>query len=604
MPKKHPPSTPKPASAAPCPPLPLNVQSTLDWIDTWTDLSETQQRDIRSALRSVARMVKLPPACIVLTPETLRTTLLSRSAADYGITNSTMRNILSNLRKVLRRADIIDTVKTTPSSQWQTLLAHLDIRKRAQVITFARFCTSRRIEPDVVRVATLTDFAEHLAARNLTRRGPKLVGSLRSFWNLAREKVPGWPQHYLEGGRTHDYIRPIGDFSESFQCDLAAFRSRLTKTVLDGQYDDEQEPLEGESLDADTDGFRPLRNISAELRQSHARWAASALVATGVPISDVTSLTDLVKPSARPKNILRFLYRRAGSKPSPAGMHVSEVLRMIAKYYVRLPNGELSEIKKWSKPVQLEYKGMTEKNAIGVREASTPCREVKLLWLPEALMADARRLLPTSPSQAKSLALRAMAIEILIKTPFRLGELIGLRLDQHLQRPDPKRRQISHVSILLHERKNSEPYSVSVSKGTGALLEEWLTTFRSIGASPDCVYLFPGYGTGNKSITPQGMRDAVKSVTDKRVGTKLPPHRFRHLAAHRILESHPGQYGWVQLLLGHRGIGTTQRHYAGRENGAAHLAHDELVLNRKAFHKPKGTKPFSPTKPRKPPGPR
>ncbi len=604
MPRKRPPSTPKPASAAPCPPLPLTVQSALDWTVTWTDLSPKKQIDIRSDLKRVAHMVGLPPGAVVLTPETLRTILFEGSAATYDLSDSSMRNIRSNLRTVLRRADVIDTVDAVPSGHWETLLARLAIRKRAEVIGFARFCTLRGIEPDAVRTETLASFEEQLTARSLTSRASKGVGSLRSFWNLARRKVPNWPQHRLEGGRTHDYIRPIGDFSESFQRDLIAFGNRLTATVLDDAFDDDVEPVEEDAPEARSNGFKPVRDTTAKLRQSHARWAASALVATGVPIADVTSLTDLVRPSSRAHAILRFLYRRADSKPSPAGMHVAEVLSMIAKYHARPRDEELSKtiikIKKWGNPVRVEYKGMTEKNAISVREASTPSRDAKLLFLPEALMEDARSLLLTSPRQAKSLALRAVVIEILTKTPLRLGELIGLRLDQHLQRPDP-RRHISHLSILRHERKNDEAYSVSVSKETGALLQEWIDTFRSIGASPDCVYLFPGHGTGNKPITPQGMRDAVKGVTDKRVGAKLPPHRFRHLAAHHFLESHPGQYGQVQGLLGHKNQETTQRHYAGRESKAAHQAHDELVLNRKTLHKPEPAKGSSRVTRREPP---
>lgn len=591
MPRKHPPSTPKPATDAPCPPLPLTVQSALDWTATWTDLTPTKLGNIRSSLGRVAGMVGMPPGAVVLTPETLRTILFEGSAASYGLSDSRMRNIRTDLRTVLRRADVVDTVDTVPSGQWETLLARLDIRKRAEVIGFARFCTSREIEPDAVCTETLASFEEQLTARTLIPRVSKRVGSLRSFWNLACRKVLGWPQHRLEGGRTHDYVRPVGDFPESFQCDLIAFGDRLTATVLDDPFDDDVEPVEEDAPEASNNGFKPVRDTTGKLRQSHARWAASALVATGVPIADVISLADLVRPSSRAQAILRFLYRRAGSEPSPAGMHVAEVLSMVAKHHAQLNKEErlktIRDIKKWAKPVHLEYRGMTEKNAASVREASIPSRDAKLLFLAEALMEDARSLLLTSPHQAVSLALRAVAIEILTKTPLRLGELIGLRLDQHLKRPDPKRRRISHIEIPREERKNEEDLSVEVSKETSALFNEWVTVFRSISASPDCVYLFPGHGTGNRPITPQGMRDAIKDVTGKRVGVKLSPHVFRHLAAYHVLEVRPGQYGLVQRLLGHKSILTTQRHYAGREGKAAHKMYDALVLNRKALHKPK-----------------
>ncbi|GAV37058.1 hypothetical protein ROTAS13_04751 [Roseomonas sp. TAS13] len=76
------------------------------------------------------------------------------------------------------------------------------------------------------------------------------------------------------------------------------------------------------------------------LRLAHARWAASALVASGaVAAAEIASLRDLVVPLERAQAAIRFLYERAGDgtargRPSAAGHHVAEVLRIVARHYV------------------------------------------------------------------------------------------------------------------------------------------------------------------------------------------------------------------------------------------------------------------------------
>jgi len=507
------------------PDLPLTVDSAIRLVGAWDDLPPGRRRgDLASDLASVARMVGMPAGAVRLTPAALRETLLSKSAAGYGVTNKRMRNILSSLRFVLRRAGVIDYAGTPVSEPWLALLDRLELRKKAEVIGFARFCSLRQVEPGTVTIETLEAFEVQLTTRSLVSRPRKQVGSLREFWNRSCKRVQGWPATRLERPQhRHDYVLPLEAFPESFRTDLAAFGDQLAATTLDDPYTDGPEPADDELSELGVTCHKPVRAPTAALRKSHARWAASALVATGIPVAEVTSLTDLVTPVARVRTILRFLYQRAGCKPSAAGMHVGDVLRMIARHHARSSAKDVAQVQKWAVPVQLKYPGMTERNETLIRKVSTPAAEAILWGLADALMESARKLLPVSPRQANSLALRAVIIELLNKTALRLGELIGLRLDRHLQRADPRLRRVSHLSIPAHERKNDRAMSCWVSEKTGRLIEEWITDFRPIAASPDCVYLLPGYGTGNASITPQGLRDAVKSVTRQHLGFALSP---------------------------------------------------------------------------------
>jgi integrase len=372
----------------------------------------------------------------------------------------------------------------------------------------------------------------------------------------------------------------------------------MTATVLDATDDGSEDDDEAS---VPLIGRKPVRASTAAVRMSHARWAASALVESGVPFAEVTSLSSLVTPLARARAILRRLYKEAGDKPSAKGMHVAEVVLMIAKYSVRLPEPDIARIRKWGEPLKLVYKGMTPKNEARIREASDPSRELRLMELPDVLMQTARHLRPSAPHHACFRALVGTAIKLFGRRLLRLANVAGLRMD-HLQRANPKRGLITHIYIPVEETKNNRVISQPIAPDIARMLEEWITDFRPIIAASDCVYLFPGYRTGNRPITPQGLRYAVKKATRNFAGVEISPHQFRHLGAHTFLDEYPGHYEEVRRQLGHASVTTTTRYYCGVENASATRRYDEVILNRrqKLRRKPAVRKPAR--QPRKPGG--
>lgn len=580
MPNRHVPARPSQGADASDLGGPLTVERALSLVASWSDLPAQRRRDLASALSSVARVLGLPAGSVLLTPAALRGTLLSRSAAAYGFSEARMRNIRSALRFVLRRLDVIDDAHGPISERWEALLRHFHDRERITLIGLARFCSLRQIAPESVDDGTLEAFLAQLTERTLTTNPRKVAAHARGRWNQGCATIEGWPGRPLAKlrGRGH-YVLPLAAFPEAFRQDLAAFGRRLAGPLLD-DLSDEREIDEDD--DAPLGPSRPLRAVTVELRQNHCRWAASALVATGVPAAEVTSLASLVEPLGRARAIVRFLYRRAGKKPSAAGQHVAEVLRIVAKHHVCLPEKSVARIQQWGREVQLTYKSMTQKNEASIRAAMTPAHDEALLLLPGALLRAARTLRPTAPREAAALALRAVAVEILTKIPLRLANLVGLRLDRHLQRADPRGGLISAIMIPAEETKNKDPICMPVSAETAAVIDEWLKHHRPVVAAPGCVYLLPGHGTGNKPVTPQGLRDAIKAATGQHVGVVLSPHQFRHLAARRFLDACPGHYEEVRQLLGHASVVTTVRHYSGIESESAACRFDEVILNRRA----------------------
>ncbi len=551
---------------------PLTAAAARDLIAGRTDLTEQQRRDLLSAINSLVRIARLPPDLVHMTPAALRTTLLQRSAAECGLEPGSKANIESRLRKVLMLAGIVDAETVPLALGWAAGLDALEGKARHGLTRLARFCSARQIAPAAVDEHTFTAFRQHVEDRALVGNPRALLKTARRAWNRACDASAEWPGRKLaRRQRVHDYVLPLNAFPAGFQADLAALGDRLACTTFD------DDPFDMPDGTVDQGPPRPLKPGSIALRQSHCRWAASAIVATGVPITEITSLASLVTPLRRAGEALRFLHQRAGNKPSAAGMHVAEGLMIIAKYIAPRPAGDIERLRTWSKAVRLKDHGMTAKNKRLMREALDPARDEALLALPEALLQAAHALRESHPVRAARMAMRAIGVGLLSRAPLRLATVYTLRFDRHLHRPDPRRDRIAAIQITAEEAKTPHPIDMAVSAELSDLLNVWVRDFRPIIAEAGCVFLLPGDVGPDKPITPQAFREAIKDATREHAGVCLSPHRFRHLAAHRYLAEHPGDYETVRQFLGHKSIETTIRYYAGTDQTAAMRRLDEVL---------------------------
>jgi hypothetical protein len=258
----------------------LTAADALDIIAGWTDLPPARRRALSSDIHTIVRMAGLPASNVLLTPPWLRQHVLRNTAATYGISEARMRNLRSALRFVLRRMGMMDPAAEPLSPPWSAILEHMDEHARAGLTGFARYCSLRAVTPaNAHEVAD--DFLAHLVERSLDPRPRKQFGRIRMVWQRCCDTIEGWPGQPFprptDGGA---YILPIEAFPETFRNDLAAFGERLAGTFFD-----DAEPIDGlppmRTGKNIRGGRRPLRACSVALRQSHIRWAASALVATG-----------------------------------------------------------------------------------------------------------------------------------------------------------------------------------------------------------------------------------------------------------------------------------------------------------------------------------
>jgi integrase len=220
-------------------------------------------------------------------------------------------------------------------------------------------------------------------------------------------------------------------------------------------------------------------------------------------------------------------------------------------------------------------RGLTQTNRSRLRQLDDRANVAALLGLPSRLIDLAVRN-PRSHAGALQ-AQAAVAIEILLMAPLRIGNLAELDLERHLIRPG--RGNELHVVVEPEDVKNEEPLEYPLPPESIALIETYVTKFRERLAAPGCTALFPGRNGGVKSVN--ALRDLIARTVHRYTGMRMHPHLFRHAGAKLFLDANPGQYEVVRRVLAHRAIGTTTNFYCGLEVAPAVRHYDATILKQR-----------------------
>jgi integrase len=570
-------------SAPPIAP-PVSAAAALKQICTWTDITAGRRRELASALNTVARVAGVPADLLLLTPHRIRDQAVTKSASAWGLKPASKSNALSRLRQVLVRLEIIDDPKNCLSSDWAELYSCCDNRLRMSLVLFLKYCSASRICPNDVNDESLAAFENWTSNRTINAAPRDMASAARRAWNRAAAQIESWPKKNLAlKSMREQLLLPFGAFPPSLEADIQVYAKKMAGVDLDDIFgiDIASEDEKSENGDSNNmrsmdigkpTGCRPLRPLTIETKLQTLRVIVNALHRSGTPVDEITDLSCCVTPLAKPKAILTTLMKENGGKTSPKIGHAAEMLRQIAKYRVLCSVEHVAQIATWVRKVRVSYPEMTRRNRM-LLEQITPERRLALRHLPKALLCEANRYGPCY--RAAICAQRAAMIEILCKLPLRLGNLRGLRLDQHLVRPDPKSRKITAIVIPASETKNRRQLTYPVTETTSEVLDIWICNFRPLIAEPGNLYFFSGRAL--MPMTRAGIRDSIKTITHDRIGVPVNPHAFRHLAAETFLEAFPTAYESVRRLLGHASIQTTTNSYCQSESKAAIRIFDAIL---------------------------
>ncbi|MQA67003.1 MAG: tyrosine-type recombinase/integrase [Alphaproteobacteria bacterium] len=304
------------------------------------------------------------------------------------------------------------------------------------------------------------------------------------------------------------------------------------------------------------------------------RRIAAAEILSGVDPQELHSLADLVAPE-RLKHALQFFFDRNGGKQSVQAFEAALLCLGIARHWARLPEDQVGRIANWVKKLRRPNTGMTEKNRERLRQFTSRAVILRILRLPDDLVAKAGKI-PAGVSSAL-MAQKAVAIALLTTAPIRVGNLGKLDRQQHFRRAFSITDRRHHLVIPAAEVKNEVDLEFPVPKRVMTLIDHYMRVYQPlIGNGRASSLLFPGRSSDRpKELS--GLRNSIPAVILKETGLHMNAHLFRHFAAYLYLKANPGQYEVVRQLLGHRRIETTINFYASFETDAAMQQFNQVI---------------------------
>lgn len=533
-----------------------------------TSLPAWRRKAVPTSIRCFARLLGLDLETMPVDMRLYQQALARFRPRRAGIDRRRWQNILGDVRFALRYADV-DGVPgrnlTRPSPAWATLLALITARGvRYRVARFARWCSERGIAPEDVSESTFADFRSKLELSLVgTARAATTWRHFLRAWQKAAEMLPGWPE-VTPRPEPHPrrWTPPLDTFPPSLHHDIESYLAWASR----------HDPL------ADDGPTRTLKNTTTQGRRYELRASLGALLVAGRAPQEFRSLADLVEVETA-KTALRQLMTRSIPGKTLRAYKIACSLKSIARDWVKVAPTHLEQLGQVCRRLTPKGTGMTSKNRDRLCAFDDPRHVGALLHLPLDLLRQARRQDQGLRKTAVQVQI-AVAIEVLLMAPIRIGNLARLHLQDNLSWTRAARAGIVHLVVPGEQVKNGEPLEFELPPETSRLLRTYLEEFRARLVDRPNPFLFPG-----RNGRPKHDRVLAKQITDtirEHTGLDVHPHLFRHLGAKLHLDANPGQYELIRRVLGHRSVDTTVSFYAGTETAAAVRHFDAQILKLRA----------------------
>ena len=532
-------------------------------------LSEVQRREMRSAINTIAKVLKAPPHLIPVSADQLREQLHRALPTAVGVSSIRFRNAKSLLRKALALYD----PKVMPARSrvgllpgWAALIETPEATPLQRGLArFSKYCSSAAIGPEDVTQAVYEQFHADLSAYCLIRSPRETQQTAGHAWNKAVQTVPGWPQTVLT----------IADNRRNASLPWSAFPKSLSEEVE--RY---LAPRAAKTFNFSNPAPR-LRESTITSKRIMLRQFATCLVSAGRDPATLGSLADLVTLETTHAG-LEILWDRMGGENSPHAYNVAYMLYGIAKHWLKLPAATVAALKAGCKEIRPPKDGMTRKNRLRLQQFDDPAKLRALLELPAEMMQEAcdtirRPNAAGKPRKAEArIAQKALAIEFLLTIPLRIKNVSELELGRTLIFNG----KTGHIVIGRNEVKNDFTIEAPLSAEFCRLLGIYLKHFHGVLAPPGCKMLFPSADSRHKRTTVLSRQ--ISTYISRRCGLDVNAHLFRHLCGKLYNEAHPGAYGIIRMLLAHKDINTTINTYCGTEFAQAFRQYDAYVTELRA----------------------
>ncbi|ANK82138.1 MAG: hypothetical protein TEF_16080 [Rhizobiales bacterium NRL2] len=517
------------------------------------DLSPTRRRDLRSAIRSLCRLIGKTPEEVPANINWVHVRLRRVHPVSAGISDKRVKNIKADVIKALglcgcsrERSDWL----RQPSPHWQVLLDRIpDKHDRWKLMQLAQYCTALGVAPGEVDNEHPAGLLAVLETETFVDKPAGKVGAAVGVWNRLRETIEGWPARVLVAPRKKEpWTIPLATFPESFQADVERWIERLARPCL-----------------LDEDGpVKPLRPSTIRHRRFQIQEIASALVLSGREMSSIDSLAALVDLDAF-KTGLRFMIGRFGDKPTEAIHGLAMGMKAIATHHVRVDDGHLKEMRRICQRLNLQVEGLREKNRRRLEQLDDDINLARLLHLPAQLLKEASK--PGLRDHRRALLLQAaVAIEILLYAPLRIGNLSALSLERHIRFVTTRRQRCTTISIPAHEVKNGKDLNHELSPESTKLLKLYLDEARPVLLQEPSDYLFPAQNGGPRVAA--SLSNLIKTTIREFTGMVIHAHLFRSIAGKIHSTVQPGDFVTLSHVISDS-LKTAMKSYAQFEQKAA-----------------------------------
>jgi integrase len=536
-----------------------SLADVLDRLQDAAGLTDRQRADLRSAVRTVGRVLDRPLSELPAHPEFLRKRLEGVVPAAVELTAARWTNVRSLMRKALDVSGISVMpgrylAPLTPA--WAALHLRLLTRTlRIGLSRFLHFCSASDIEPQAVTEETFAWFLDALEREGLLANPRTVHRETCRCWNRAADDVEGWPVRHAEVPDYRDhYILDWSHFPSSLRVDVEAMLAAAQRS----------DPLVETTMPR-------INGVSARSRSAALRRHASAAVLNGISPDRLRTIEDLVDIDLA-KAALRYLLTRSGNQTTSRVHDAAKLLWTLARHWVGVDEDHLRRLKQLVRRLDPGRSGMTEKNRATLRQFNELGRIKALLDLPDACYAHLARGQCPGVAQAVELQV-SFAVALLLAAPVRVRNLASI----HLQRNIVKAGKVTHLYFAGDEVKNGVELEFPLPNHVSVLLERYVHEVRPTLVRAANEWLFPGENTDHKH--PSLISTQIGDFVERRLGVRITAHQFRHLAGYIYLKQTPGGHEVVRRLLGHRSITTTIEFYAGMEVSEAVRHYDRAIIS-------------------------
>jgi len=325
----------------------------------------------------------------------------------------------------------------------------------------------------------------------------------------------------------------------------------------------------------------PLKASTVRTQKDHFRCVASALVKAGKPIEEVRDLSDLCAPE-RFKLAIKWIVEQRQGDVNAYIRQIGWTLTKAARYAKVLEPTEIEEVNRLFKQLtnhaakqsrtrtDRDQRLLEQFDDVGTLDnfLSLPTRTIKAVCSSGTL--DRRAALQVQ---------KAVALELWLCAPLRIGNFAALRLDEHVLTLTIDGQHRIVLRIPPDEVKNAQPLEHFLHEDAAAMIELYLAQYRLLLVDGTSPWFFPGRMDKHKD--PAVLRRQMQKFIRDGAGVEFHPHLIRKIVAKIYLDAEPGGIEIVRRCLGHRDTRTTRAIYTQQQQRAAQRKYLDALEGRR-----------------------